>query len=173
MHGDIKPQNILIFKKLGKYCAQVIDFGNSAQYLDDAQKIEWYGTEAWAAPEYQGGVEWNQSEGIEADLFSLGLLYFWLFFEPRMLGSAPPPSRLQETDSSPCEKVQRWLEKTKGNIQKCAEVFLEAEDLPTDQKQILRAIYDSSLSQAPGNRKANPFENFLRMRDPTWSVTPP
>lgn len=169
MHGDIKPQNVLIFQeKSRKYCAKVIDFGNSAQYLDDGHKIEHFGSEAWAAPEYEQGARRNQSEGIEADLFSLGLLYFWLFFERYMVGMDPKPSDLQKMECTPIENAEKWLEKMKGNIQKCAEAFLEAESLPTEQKRLLGYIFDSSLSQVPENRKTEHFENFLRMQDPQW-----
>lgn len=169
MHADIKPQNVLIFReRSGKFNAKVIDFGASAQYLDDDHKIELCGSEAWAAPEYGAGAQQNQSEAIEADLFSLGLLYFWLFFEPYMLGSKPVPSRLQGIDCTPCEKAEAWLEKMKGDIRTCAEAFLEAEKMRTAQEQMLRVIFSSSLSDEPKNRKAEPFEDFLRMQDPTW-----
>lgn len=169
MHGDIKPQNVLIFReKSGEYCAKVIDFGNSAQYLDDGHKIEHFGSEAWAAPEYKSGARRNQSEGIEADLFSLGLLYFWLFFERYMLEKAPLPSCLQKIGPNPVKHAEEWLEKMKDEIQDCAEEFLEAESLRTEQKRILGDIFRSSLSQKPEDRRMEPFEKFLRMQDVQW-----
>lgn len=159
MHGDIKPQNVLIFEeKSEKYCAKLIDFGNSARYPDDSHEIEMYGSEAWAAPEYQSGALRNQSEGIEADLFSLGLLYFWLIFQRNIVGNPPAPSK----------GAEKWIVEMKSDIQRCAEEFLEAESLQIEQKRMLGYIFNSSLSRMPKNRKTEPFENFLRVQDPQW-----
>ena len=51
MHGDFKPQNIF-HNESSKYRAELIDFGNSAQYPDDTTNIKHVGSAAWAAPEY-------------------------------------------------------------------------------------------------------------------------
>ena len=169
MHGDIKPQNVLIFRgKSRKYCAKVIDFGNSAQYLDDGHKIEHFGSEAWAAPEYKSGAQRRQSEGIEADLFSLGLLYFWLLFDRYMVENAPLPSPLQNIGSKPVKNAEDWLERMKDDIQQWAKVFLEAESLRTEQTLILGNIFGSSLSHERQDRRTEPFDQFLKMQDVQW-----
>ncbi len=93
IHGDFKPQNILIFRKGSTIIAKISDFGgcqppvdgNTSEYLS---KFAVMGTEYWNAPEvYPDGGNWNlQSRLMSRDYFSLGLLAYYVLFEEKPFG---------------------------------------------------------------------------------------
>ena len=48
VHGDLKPENVLLFWQANRFIAKVSDFGFSGPYLKNDQDI--YGTRYWNAP---------------------------------------------------------------------------------------------------------------------------
>jgi serine/threonine protein kinase len=95
VHGDIKPQNILIFRRQqhGSLVAKLSDFGGckppkNSGYDDSASKQMRFpyslaGTEYWNAPEASSRED--PAFGLETrDYYSFGLLVFYVLFE------APP-----------------------------------------------------------------------------------
>ncbi|KAK6519439.1 hypothetical protein TWF281_003273 [Arthrobotrys megalospora] len=81
IHGDIKPENILIHKGPdGKYLAQVADFGYSTIFAggnneaDIALPRSW----PWTSPEAEQNRRFTFEEAKAADLFSYGLVCLWL-----------------------------------------------------------------------------------------------
>jgi serine/threonine protein kinase len=94
IHGDIKPHNILIFRKGTTIIAKISDFGgcqpptdgNPSEYLN---KFAVMGTEYWNAPEVypDDRGDWNaQSRLVTRDYFSLGLLAYYILFEVKPFG---------------------------------------------------------------------------------------
>ena len=70
-HRDIKAQNILLSSE--KYNIKICDFGFSSDSTEMQNGM--YGTREYMAPEIILGKEYN---GIKADIFSLGVLLFYL-----------------------------------------------------------------------------------------------
>lgn len=73
IHGDIKPQNILLFQKGEEWTAKIADFGGSligseVRGRESLQLVSRY----WAAPETVRPL--NAEEMQQADLFSLGMV---------------------------------------------------------------------------------------------------
>ncbi|KIW13608.1 hypothetical protein PV08_08798 [Exophiala spinifera] len=86
IHGDIKPQNVLVFDgdgESGKYLAKVADFGYSGVLRNPTAKIVIRGTELWAAPEYAQAMTVDFETARRMDIFSLGWLCLWLLFYNR------------------------------------------------------------------------------------------
>lgn len=78
IHGDIKPENILISKTDSSktYVAQVIDFGYSTLRTD--RPITMPRSYGWTAPEWHHrGFQYLDAEKM--DVYSFGLLCLWLF----------------------------------------------------------------------------------------------
>ena len=70
-HRDIKAQNILLSSE--KYNIKICDFGFSSDSTEMQNGM--FGTKEYMAPEIIMGKEYN---GIKADIFSLGVLLFYL-----------------------------------------------------------------------------------------------
>ncbi len=86
VHRDIKPQNIFI-SPLGDY--KLGDFGiaKTVEKTSGGTKI---GTYKYMAPEVYN----NQPYGAGADIYSLGLVLYWLLNERRMPFLPLPPAKL-------------------------------------------------------------------------------
>jgi serine/threonine protein kinase len=84
IHGDIKPENVLIFKDdSGIYVAKVADFGYSTVFAGSGG-IMMPCSPTWVAPEWMDGREFNLSDAKKMDVYSFGMLCFWfLLFDFR------------------------------------------------------------------------------------------
>ena len=94
VHRDIKPQNIFVSKH-GDY--KLGDFG-IAKTVEKTMGGTKIGTYKYMAPEVYN----NQPYGCSADIYSLGLVLYWLLNEKRMPFMPLPPAKLkvvQEEDA--------------------------------------------------------------------------
>lgn len=77
IHGDIKPENVLVFSDESKgYRVEICDFGYSTIGLDDGF-IHLPNSWPWTAPEYHRRG-FTLSDAKKTDLYSLGLVCIWL-----------------------------------------------------------------------------------------------
>jgi serine/threonine protein kinase len=90
VHGDVKPENILLYLYSSRIVAKVADFGLSIQEtgLDNTLQILG-GTPGWQAPEVEEGRSLSVSECFKTDNFSFGLLIWSAVLHG---GRAPPKS---------------------------------------------------------------------------------
>lgn len=98
IHGDVKPQNILIFEdeKLG-FVAKLTDFGSSLLKTDVKEPIMLpYNTDIWQAPECQKPLDGSQL--IQADTFSLGLVLCYMLSRGYMLELFKDDSESQDDE---------------------------------------------------------------------------
>lgn len=66
------------------------------------------------------------------------------------------------------------LQKVRSDRQNIAQRLLEEDGaLETDQRRVWADILKSSFDHKPKKRSMDPFETFLKMRDPEWWVKPP
>lgn len=73
LHGDIKPENVLISEVNGKPAVKIIDFGIATAIT--ANKKHLLGTPMFIAPEAILG--WEERIGINSDLFSAAALMYY------------------------------------------------------------------------------------------------
>ncbi|KAI1414647.1 hypothetical protein F5Y13DRAFT_13055 [Hypoxylon sp. FL1857] len=94
IHGDLKPENVLIFDQAGVLVAKLADFGlsvtNSGYHLLG-------GTPGWQAPEVEEGRLLTPQELLKADNYSFGLTAWSTVFGS---GKRPSGSSLQEREAS-------------------------------------------------------------------------
>ncbi|KAJ5754135.1 uncharacterized protein N7511_008288 [Penicillium nucicola] len=85
-HGDLKPDNILLFEKYGEWSAKLCDFGLStsdASYSNG--KMEYRGTPGWRAPEFhrQSWAPLDLRGHQRCDVFAFGLVVWSTFTHGR------------------------------------------------------------------------------------------
>jgi serine/threonine protein kinase len=79
IHGDIKPENILIFRHSARsLTAKVADFGFST-LLAGSGFINMPRTKPWQAPEWHHRG-FRFPEAVAMDIYSYGMLCMWLLF---------------------------------------------------------------------------------------------
>ena len=85
VHGDIKPQNVLVFKDAitRKVTVKVADFGYSTLTVGESGKVILPKSRPWNAPEHHFG-EFNVQEAKKTDVYSFGMLCLWLLFGNRL-----------------------------------------------------------------------------------------
>jgi serine/threonine protein kinase len=136
MHGDIKPQNVLIFRRRqdGSLIAKISDFGGcyvSEEMEQTNPQLKSYtynlaGTEYWNAPEAASREHPGFSRETR-DYYSLGLLAFYILFEAMPFGD--------DRDSSAV------------NMERIAKI----KDDPTEMRMLVRAKFDSCWRLAGNN----------------------
>ena len=80
IHGDIKPQSLLIFEENSRIIAKVADFGYATCFQDDSSRISIPKSEPWNAPEHHD-QQFRPLEAKRMDVYSFALLCAWLLFE--------------------------------------------------------------------------------------------
>jgi serine/threonine protein kinase len=80
VHGDIKPENVLIFKGDSRgFVPKVTDFGYSTLCARNDSRIIMPRSVPWVAPEWHHRG-FSFEEATKMDMFSFGMLCFWLLF---------------------------------------------------------------------------------------------
>ena len=93
VHRDIKPSNIFVDKD-GVY--KLGDFSVSKEFRYDERTLTMAGTPQFMAPElirssaYTGAFD----KAVRTDIYSLGLVLYWLLNERRLPFLPPPPEKL-------------------------------------------------------------------------------
>lgn len=76
VHGDVKPDNILIFPRIGhkdSFMAKLTDFGHSVAKNEGLKALPGY-TPQWTAPEVANGQNFSFEDMIATDVYSYGLV---------------------------------------------------------------------------------------------------
>ena len=86
IHGDIKPQNVPVFKGAitRRITVKVANFGYSTLTMGDSGNVLLPKPRPWNAPEHHpGGFEAHEAKKM--DVYSFGMLCFWALFGNRLL----------------------------------------------------------------------------------------
>jgi serine/threonine protein kinase len=90
IHGDVKMENVLIFKVSADSCiAKLSDFGSSVILRKEVDEETYWGTHLYNAPEVIGLIETQSGTRIPSrmmwacDVFSYGLLIWEIFMDGR------------------------------------------------------------------------------------------
>ena len=78
VHGDIKPQNVLIFdNEEGGYIARVADFGYSSQWASPNDLVRMPRSRPWDAPEWHHRG-FTPAQAMKMDAYSFGMVVLWI-----------------------------------------------------------------------------------------------
>lgn len=172
IHGDIKPENVLVFTGP---VVKLADFGFSA--LASGKSLRLGGTEPWVAPEYDRSGRYTLEQAKLMDLYSYGLLCLWVIFRDRIqeMGSQIPThhgsllSRLSSilsrryqdmTDSpspAPPDPARSFfaeynVKDASRNMMRMRALELVDEIDESGFKMALRRLFTTSLSYKPAER---------------------
>lgn len=162
IHGDIKPQNVLIFKdNHGTYTPRLTDFGYSTWFASEDETIGIPTSWPWNAPEYDR-CSVRPSQAKNMDVFSLGMLCLWVLFEKYFCGKTPLPQAASWANelfaqTSNLHSIEFILDtlKHQDKLVLLAQQFLDAENTVKTGKMVsLSQFLISALSCDPDRREA-------------------
>ena len=147
IHGDVKPENILIFtQKDGCLMAKVIDFGYSSLFATDADAIKMPDSGIWTAPE-RHHRDFTPGKARKMDVYSFGMLCLWLLCY----------NTSSKTDSSFRQDFKKSSEKGVGCIFEWAEDF---EGLEDENRHGVQKVFRMTLAHDPDQRPSS-FSELL------------
>lgn len=148
VHGDIKPQNVLIFKNQSdRLVAKVSDFGYSTLATRDHDLIKMPKSKPWNAPEHHHRG-FRLSEAIAMDAYSFGMLCLWaLFSENEEYPNMAYLEQLKSEDKLPT-LAHKLIATTAG--------------LDLEQKENLNLLLSSTLVSNPDKRNLD-FKRLLQL----------
>ena len=192
IHRDIKPQNIFI-SPLGDF--KLGDFG-IAKTVEKTMGGTKTGTYKYMAPE----VYHNQPYGQQADIYSLGLVLYWMLNKKRMPFMPLPPekvtaeiddqARKRRLSGEPLPPPADGSEALKNIVLRAcayhpmdrfpsAEEMLKALNTPDFQglrdpqnEDAAARIYDDQMYDTPDDKTVGPFRRKTEERRPAATVAP-
>ncbi|KAH7080740.1 kinase-like domain-containing protein [Paraphoma chrysanthemicola] len=168
VHGDIKPANALVFRNKEKYIAKVIDFGFSSQFADQNELLFVAASWPWYAPE-RDRDRVVAAQVQEMDMFSYGMLCFWVMFERHLSGIVPLPEEAQWAEKYFEEEQQHsgslslsvldGLKRDEQLTRLAKQLIKDDKNSDDDDLQELGRFFDEILSYNPEDR-VHAFEQF-------------
>jgi serine/threonine protein kinase len=160
IHGDIKPQNVLIFKgDNGSFTAKVADFGFSTRSAHDDHHIALPESWPWYAPEIREYPELSPQQAAKTEVFSFGMLCLWFMFEKYLSGVLPLPGAAQSARSSYIYKGEDRslqfladLKKEDSLTQLASQLVMVETDLDVESRQMLEHFFRGCLPCDPKSR---------------------
>ena len=163
IHGDIKPQNVLVFEGNSRIVAKVADFGFATCFQSHDDLIVMPKSEPWNAPEHHYRLH-RPEQARQMDIYSFGMLCFWLIFgagSSSSLQSLPPTylERGQYFSFEQCQSKGNLLQDWKINGNKLLEwikwLIKEDQRLNSRLKDNLLRFFESTLPTNPKLREQN------------------
>lgn len=177
IHGDIKPQNVLIFEGEDKeYHARISDFAYSTLYARSEDEIAMPMSEFWHAPEQDREERlWTSSDAKKMDIFSFGMLSLWFLAGSSLVGVVRRFCELVELqfapqDSSPEEMLKDLLGliwESEGLLPEFVDVLMN--DLAVDDADSRRewaTFFRQSLKLEPHDRNIDDLSLFSNPTGP-------
>jgi serine/threonine protein kinase len=163
IHGDVKPDNILVFRHPGrKYLAKLSDFGSSV-FLHDSPALNRLktGTPLWQAPECLQLIE--SSQLARTDIYSLGMVIHDIFLNGlySSIIKAMPSSEVQlmkDDDLIKLHAAQTQLLLAKGRAGSGIEEY------DKEVHENLGLLLYTMLSKDPKDRTSSTREVLQRLR---------
>jgi serine/threonine protein kinase len=157
IHGDVKPENILVTKGNGKddgvFGVHVIDFGYSS--FESLVKIP--RSLPWEAPEWHSR-SFNREAAKKMDIYSFGLLCLWLLFPADDLHSPGLPNinlDLAFSTASENNVMMRIFQELKASgklLESVLELLWRKAEIPEDTRSVLEQLFRLSLPKDPVKR---------------------
>jgi len=151
IHGDIKPQNVLIFEdKSNYYVGKVADFGYSSWFASDNDFVKLPYSEPWHAPEYHHRAI-TALQAKKMDIYSFGMVCLWLLFY-----NNPRPSN---------HNFNADLKTGNSASQIARQSILAISGSSTQRRASLVQFFDAALASDPSSRSSD-IQELLELLAP-------
>ncbi|KAK5445183.1 hypothetical protein LTS15_010274 [Exophiala xenobiotica] len=147
VHGDIKPDNILVSQKGTSLVAMVTDFESSCVYGEESDLLTLRKTPPWNAPEWSDRYI-RVKDAKLMDVYSFGLVCFWILFRSNLVVDAEDLFRVVKTnDQFPAVTNQ---------------ILSLWSDLSEYQNSCLSQFFKKTVCLDPNDRESD-FEQLLKL----------
>ena len=172
-HGDIKPENVLLFKHgVGEVYAKLADFGYAGWAINNKKDvlIKPPRSRPWDPPEYHHRG-FTVLGARKLDIYSLGMVCLWvLFFDtPPVSYSVPTAVRGAQSwpfhDSKLLDSMK--LKNRLGDF--ASELVRSVKGLAANQRENLERFFLSALAHDPAERTLN-LEELASLLGHSWYV---
>lgn len=172
IHGDVKPQNCLIFFDEGRKMksdwseevwikpdithAKLADFGYAGWSMDSSKQCSLYLPESrpWTGPEYHHRA-FDIYQARQLEIFSFGLTCLWFLFHDKIADLLDSDSHLKETYHGDSFYNVKTFEKLKydGLLSQLAYELVEnANSINSEVRGHLLKVLNSTLDMDPEKR---------------------
>jgi serine/threonine protein kinase len=161
IHGDIKPQNVLVFKDATGTTIKVADFGYSTLAAGDAGKVFLPKSRPWNAPEHHFG-EFEALKAKKADVYSYGMLCLWALFGhslpdiPQTNAEGATTIISFDTPTNSSTSLERL--KNDDRVEYIARQLVDSiplSEITTEHKIHLKEFFSSTVSLNPDKRSSD------------------
>jgi serine/threonine protein kinase len=160
IHGDIKPENVLIYKDgTGMFTARLTDFGYSTILTNEHGYVCMPKSWPWFAPEHHHRG-FTPDAARKMDMFSFGMLTLWVLYEQYLSGAISLPYEMQWANSyfsDGSANVDEWVLhrlKQKNELVPFAQQLVSSDtDLEESVKPGLEGFFISILQCKPEDRE--------------------
>lgn len=159
IHGDIKPQNVLVYRDLsGKTSTKMADFGYSTLLATETQTVRLPKSEPWNAPEHDfAGV--GEVAAKRMDMYSFALMCLWVMFKESRVGEDVRALGVDCPANSTIGDVFRHQEfkqlKNCDQLVGIACALLGSLDVDTELVTKLKGFFNQSLCKDAERRSSN------------------
>lgn len=154
IHGDIKPQNILVFKEGTGFNFKVADFGFSVLLDGTESKVNLPMSRPWNARETRGI---SIAEARSADWYSFAMLCFWILLTDR--GYLPEQESEVSFEIPDAQETELEKLKESGKLTGIAqEIIAKKPGLSDDHKSRLATFFQLTLPSYNQDRVLSPTE---------------
>jgi serine/threonine protein kinase len=160
VHGDIKPDNVLIFQNAGGIIyAKVADFGYIALFVEDDEILKIPMTQPWVDPNWDP-LGHTFEEAVNMDIFSLGLVCLYIVFTSELECLISTSSTISKSDAIR-NLLFQW--KNEDSIHWNVDRLLESSsDIDPSDRSLLRKFFDQTLSRSQ-KKRANKVAELLKL----------
>ncbi|GAB1317155.1 Tetratricopeptide-like helical [Madurella fahalii] len=169
VHGDIKPTNVLIWRQSEpepSLAVAVADFGFSSFATSCDELVRVSRSQPWEAPEWHTG-ECTLYNAKKMDVYSFGLLCFWLFFKGETLTelglpSATVDSAFLQSNPSATDAVQSLKRDGNSMLRWSLTLLQKRQDTAPRTRGCLQQVFQLTLARDPEARDVS-LENILSL----------
>ena len=172
-HGDIKPENVLLFKnESGEWHAKLADFGYAGWAINNSEDIliKPPRSRPWDPPDYHHRG-FTVLGARKLDIYSFGMLCLWVLFFDRSLVGEPLSTDVKSTRSWPFHDFKLLDNMKREDVlgDFAVDLVTSVEVLHANQKENLARFFRSALARDPAERTMS-FEELVSLLGHDWYI---